>query len=436
MKPIVAVVGRPNVGKSTLFNKILGKRKAIVHDEPGVTRDLNYADTEELGVPFTLVDTGGFEPEAEGVISTQVRDQARLAVEDADVIVFVMDARAGLTGQDSELVSMLRKAGKPVIYVANKIDTPSQAALVADFYALGVDEVLAVSAEHGMGVTELIDEILRRLPERDEPPIEDDRIKVAIVGRPNVGKSSLLNRLIGRPRAIVSAVAGTTRDPVDTPVELEGAKYLFVDTAGIRKKSKVSLTVESYSVMEAIRSIERCDVALLVVDGTTGVMSQDEKIAGLIEDRKKLCAVVINKWDQVEKDTHTVEHAKDTVRKKLPFISYAPVLFTSALTGQRVPKVLECVNDLFERGRHKVATSVLNSALESIVARKHPPSFRGREVKFYYMTQVGTLPPTFLIFCNHPDGVEETYQRFLTSALRETLGMEGIPLRVVFKHRH
>lgn len=436
MKPIVAVVGRPNVGKSTLFNKILGKKKAIVHDQPGVTRDLNYADAEEMGRQFTIVDTGGFEPEAESIISRQVRDQARLAVEDADVIVFVMDARAGLTGQDTELVDMLRRSGKPVIYVANKIDTPRQAALVADFYSLGVDEVMAVSAEHGMGITELIDEILKRLPEKEEPPIDEERVKVAIVGRPNVGKSSLLNRLIGRPRAIVSDIAGTTRDPVDMPLDLDGRKYLFIDTAGIRKKSKVSLTVETYSVMEAIRSIERCDVALLLVDGKEGVLAQDEKIAGLIEDRKKCCAVVVNKWDQVEKDTHTVEHAKETIRKKLPFIAYAPVLFTSALTGQRVPKVLETVDDLFERGRHKVSTSALNSALESIVARKHPPASRGREVKFYYMTQVGVLPPTFLIFCNHPDGVEDSYVRFLTSALREALGMDGIPLRLVFKQRH
>lgn len=436
MKPIVAVVGRPNVGKSTLFNKILGKRKAIVHDQPGVTRDLNYADTEEMGRAFTLVDTGGFEPDAGNIITKQVREQATLAVEDSDVIVFVMDARAGLNPQDIDLVSMLRRSGKPVIYVANKIDTPGQSALVADFYALGVDEVMAVSAEHGMGITELIDEILRRLPERDEPPIDEDRIKVALVGRPNVGKSSLLNRLIGKSRSIVSEIAGTTRDPVDTPVDIDGRRYLFIDTAGIRKKSKVSLTVESYSVMEAIRSIERCDVALLVVDGEEGVSTQDEKIAGIIEDRKKCCAVIVNKWDLVEKDTHTVEYAKETIRGKLPFISYAPVLFTSAITGQRVPKVLETVDDLFERGRGKVATSALNSALESIVARKHPPASRGREVKFYYMTQVGVLPPTFLIFCNHPDGVEASYTRFLTSALREALGMDGIPLRVVFKQRH
>ncbi|OGP13326.1 MAG: ribosome biogenesis GTPase Der [Deltaproteobacteria bacterium GWA2_54_12] len=437
MKPIVAVVGRPNVGKSTLFNKLLGKKKAIVHDQPGVTRDLNYADTEEMGRAFTLVDTGGFEPDAGNIITKQVRDQARLAIEDADVIVFVMDARAGLIPQDEELVDMLRRAGKPVIYVANKIDTPRQAALVADFYSLGVDEIMGVSAEHGLGITELIDEILRRLPEREEVPVDEDRIKVAIVGRPNVGKSSLLNRLIGKSRAIVSDIAGTTRDSVDTPVDMDGGKYLFIDTAGIRKKSKVSLTVESYSVMEAIRSIERCDVALLLVDGKEGVSTQDEKIAGLIEDRKKCCAVIVNKWDLApEKDTHTVEYAKETIRQKLPFIAYAPVLFTSALTGQRVPKVLETVNELFERGRSKASTSALNSALESIVARKHPPASRGREVKFYYMTQVAVLPPTFLIFCNHPDGVEDSYVRFLTSALREAIGMEGIPLKVIFKQRH
>src|SRR3989304_3738765 len=351
MKPIVAGIGRPNVGKSTLFNKLLGKKKAIVHDQPGVTRDLNYADTEEMGMPFTLVDTGGFEPDAGNIITKQVRDQARLAIEDADVIVFVMDARAGLIPQDEELVDMLRRAGKPVIYVANKIDTPRQAALVADFYSLGVDEIMGVSAEHGLGITELIDEILRRLPEREEVPVDEDRIKVAIVGRPNVGKSSLLNRLIGKSRAIVSDIAGATRDSVDTPVDMDGGKYLFIDTAGIRKKSKVSLTVEAYSVMEAIRSIERCDVALLLVDGKEGVSTQDEKIAGPNDDRKKCCAVVVNKWDLApEKDTHTVEYAKETIRQKLPFIAYAPVVVCPAHHQQGERTVLQAVNELFERG--------------------------------------------------------------------------------------
>lgn len=436
MNPIVAIVGRPNVGKSTLFNRILGRKKAIVHDEPGVTRDLNYAEVEEHGVPFTLVDTGGFEVETADIILKQVREQTRLAIEDADVVVFVMDGRAGLTPQDSELVEMLRRSSRPVIYAANKIDTPKQAALVAEFYSLGVDEVMPVSAEHGSGVNELIDAVTERLPAKAEEADAEGRIKVAIVGRPNVGKSSLLNRLIGRPRAIVSGIAGTTRDPVDTPFDIDGRRYLFIDTAGIRKKNKVSLTVENYCVMEAIRSIERCDVAVLVLDGGEGVKTQDEKIAGLIEDRKKCCIVAVNKWDVVEKDTKTSEFAKDTIRKKLPFITYAPVMFTSALTGQRVPRILDTVDGLVEKANSKVATSVLNGALESIVARYRPPAWRGKEVKFYYVTQGGSAPPTFLVFANHPEGVEPSYARYLNNAMRESLGMEEIPIRIVFKRRH
>ena len=435
MKPLVAIVGRPNVGKSTLFNKLLGGRKAIVHDMPGVTRDLNYGDVEEEGRAFTLVDTGGFET-GEDVIIKQVREQARCAVEDADVIVFVMDGKSGPMPGDAELVDMLRRSGKPVLYAVNKIDTPGHFALSAEFYTLGVKEIFPVSAEHGIGLNDLIDEIVKRLPEKGPAEADEERIRVAIVGRPNVGKSSLLNRIIGKPRAIVSAVAGTTRDPVDTPVEIEGRKYLFVDTAGIRRKNKVSMTVESYSVVEAIRSIERCDVAILVVDGKDGVMTQDERIAGLIEEKKKCCMVLVNKWDLVEKDTKTADYAREAVRKKLPFISYAPVLFTSAVTGQRVPKVLETVNGLVDRGRTQVSTSALNSALVEVVARYRPPAFRGKEVKFYYATQVGTLPPAFIVFANHPEGVEPSYERYLVSALRESLGLDDVPLRLVFRRRH
>lgn len=436
MKPVVAIVGRPNVGKSTLFNRLLGRKRAIVHDMPGVTRDLNYADIEEGGRQFTLVDTGGFESVTGDVVLAQVREQARLAIEDADLIVFVMDGRAGPAPDDTELVGMLRRSGKPVVYAANKLDTVRQETLALEFYRLGISEVLAISAEHGAGINELIDAVLENLPDRSQAPEDEERVRVAIVGRPNVGKSSLLNRITGRPRAIVSAVAGTTRDPVDMPVDLDGRKYLFVDTAGIRRKSKVSMTVETYSVMEAIRSIERCHVAVLVVDGNDGITAQDEKIAGLIEDRKKCCMVVVNKWDLVEKDTRTADYATDTVRKKLPFISYAPVIFASALTGQRVPRVLETVDALVEKARRQVATSALNSALESVVSRYGPHAFRGKEVKFYYATQVGTMPPAFIIFTNHPEGVEDSYQRYLASGLREALGLEEVPLRLVFRERH
>ncbi|MBI1912531.1 MAG: ribosome biogenesis GTPase Der [Deltaproteobacteria bacterium] len=435
MKPIVAIVGRPNVGKSTLFNKLLGRKKAIVVDEPGVTRDLNYADIEELGRPFTIIDTGGFEVETQDAILKQVRDQTRLAIEDADVIVFVMDGRVGLTSQDIELVEMLRRVKKPVIYAANKMDTIRLDAELADFYALGIEEIVPVSAEHGRGVNELIDKIIEHLPEWKIEEVEEDRIKIAIVGRPNVGKSSLLNRILGKPRAIVSNVAGTTRDPVDMPFEHDDRKYLFIDTAGIRKKNKVSLTVETYCVMEAIKSIERCDVAILVVDAQEGIKSQDEKIAGLIEDRGKCCIIIVNKWDAVEKDTHTIEYVNEMVRRRLPFIPFAPVLLTSALTGQRVPKVLETINEVVDKSRQRVSTSSLNKMIEEMTSRYGPPVYRGRAIKFYYATQTGVLPPTFVIFANFPEGVADNYKRYMINGLRELLGLDNVPIRVYYRKR-
>ncbi len=436
MRPIVAIVGRPNVGKSTLFNRILGRKKAIVHDEPGVTRDLNFADMEEFGRPFTLVDTGGFETATKDEILQQVRDQARLAIEDADVIVFVMDGRTGPTGEDRELVQMIRKSGKNVVYVANKIDSEMLASCVAEFYSMGIKDILGVSAEHGKGVNELIDAIMERLPEAQPVPEDTDRIKVAILGRPNAGKSSLLNRIIGRPRAIVSAVAGTTRDAVDTPYDTETGSYLFIDTAGIRKKSKISLTVETYSVMEAIRSIDKCDVAILVIDAKDGVKGQDEKIAGLIEDRKKCCILIVNKWDLVEKETKTAEHVADALKAKLPFIAYAPVLFTSALTGQRVPKVIEKIDEIFEKSRRRITTSQLNSVFEPIASRHRPGSFKGKEVKFYYITQSAIQPPTFVIFTNIPEGVDDAYKRYLSNSLKEAIGLDDVPIKLFFRPRH
>lgn len=436
MRPIVAIVGRPNVGKSTLFNRILGRKKAIVHDEPGVTRDLNFADMEEFGRPFTLVDTGGFETATKDEILQQVRDQARLAIEDADVIVFVMDGRTGPTGEDRELVGMIRKSGKSVVYVANKIDSEMLASCVAEFYSMGIKDILGVSAEHGKGVNELIDAIMERLPKSEPIPEDTDRIKVAILGRPNAGKSSLLNRIIGRPRAIVSAVAGTTRDAVDTPYDTETGRYLFIDTAGIRKKSKISLTVETYSVMEAIRSIDKCDIAILVIDAKDGVKGQDEKIAGLIEDRKKCCIIIVNKWDLVEKETSTAEHVADALRAKLPFIAYAPVLFTSALTGQRVTKVIEKIDEIFEMSRRRITTSQLNSVFEPIASRHRPGSFKGKEVKFYYITQSAIQPPTFVVFTNIPEGVDDAYKRYLSNSLKEAIGLDDVPIKLFFRPRH
>jgi len=436
MKPIVSIVGRPNVGKSTLFNRLIGRRRAAVADEPGVTRDLNYGDVEELGRAFTLVDTGGFEPASEDEILRQVREQATLAIEDSDVIVFLMDGRAGLTPQDREIAGMLRRAEKPVLYAVNKIDAPSLVAGAMEFYGLGASEVIPVSAEHGLGLADLMDAVIAHLPEAEEVPEHGERVKIALVGRPNVGKSSLLNRLIGKQRSIVSNIAGTTRDSVDTPFDLNGRGYLFIDTAGIRKKGKVSLRLENYCVMEAIRSIERCDVAALVLDGGVGVQGQDERIAGLIEDRKKCCVIIVNKWDIVEKDTHTTKHATEAIRNKLPFLTYPPVLFTSALTGQRVPLVLETATEVFDKSCERVRTSVLNKVVETLYYKHRPPAYRGREIKFYYATQSGTAPPTFVIFTNHPEGIIESYKRYVVNELRASLGMETVPMKVYYRQRH
>ncbi|MBI5453246.1 MAG: ribosome biogenesis GTPase Der [Deltaproteobacteria bacterium] len=436
MKPVVAIVGRPNVGKSTLFNKIIGRKVAITADEPGVTRDLNYADVEEAGRSFTIVDTGGFEPGAKDVILSQVREQALLAVEDADTIVFVMDARTGPAVEDKELIDLLRKSGKPVLYAVNKADSAALETGAAEFYAFGLKEIYPISAEHGRGVSDLLDAVAATLPPVLPEEAETDRVRIAIVGRPNVGKSSLLNRLIGRPRAIVSDIAGTTRDPVDTPYNAGERKYLFIDTAGIRKKNKVSLKVETYCVMEAIRSIERCDCALLVLDGKTGVTAQDEKIAGLIEDRSRCSVIVVNKWDVVEKDTMTTEHAKDTIRQRLPFLSWAPVVFTSALTGQRVPKVLDVVAEVMDKARERVPTSRLNGVFETLYQQHRPPAYRGKEVKFYYVTQTGVAPATFVIFTNIPEGVAEQYKRYLVNGLREAFSLEGVAIRLFFRARH
>lgn len=436
MKPIIAIVGRPNVGKSTLFNRLLGKKRAIVYDEPGVTRDLNYADGEERGRPFTLVDTGGFEAHPNDAILDQVRRETRLAIEEADVIIFVMDGKAGLTAGDMDIAGMLRKSGKPVIYAANKIDSPRQEAAVSEFYGLGADAVMPVSAEGGFGVSELLEAAAQKLPEAAEEEEDAERIRVAIVGRPNVGKSSILNRLIGRKRSLVSPLAGTTRDPVDAAFDMDGKKYLFVDTAGIRKKDKVSLTVESYSVMAAIKAIDRCDVAVLVIDAKDGLTSQDERIAGLIEARGKCCVIAVNKWDTVEKETMTSVHATEEIYAKAPFISYAPVLFISAVTGQRTNNIFEAVDAVIEKSSEKVATSKLNKALGEITAANSPPAYRGKEVKFYYVTQTGTRPPVFTVFSNCPEGVKDAYKRYMINRLREMLGMDNCPVRVFFRQRH
>jgi len=432
--PLVAIVGRANVGKSTLFNRILGKKKAIVADLSGVTRDLNYAEIEDVKRPFTVIDTGGFEVAPEGIMK-DVRLAARLAIEEADVIVFLMDGTDGLCHGDREIASMLRKSAKPLIYVVNKIDSPSREALMADFYSLGVSPLIGVSAEHGLNIPPLMDAIAGALPPSPEPSEDINRTALALVGRPNVGKSSILNRLIGRERSIVSDMAGTTRDSIDTPVRVDDRDYLFIDTAGIRKKHKVSLTVESYCVIEAIRSMERSDVAVLVLDGKDGLKTQDERIAGIIEDRKKPCVIVVNKWDIVKKDTHTMALVEEEIRERLSFIYYAPVVFVSALTGKRIEGILPAVEGVFTEARQKISTSRLNKALREVTEAHRPPLYRGKTVKFYYATQFGTNPPSFIVFVNRPLGLADSYKRYLTKGLRAALGLTRVPLRLVFRER-
>ena len=436
MKPVVAIVGRPNVGKSALFNKLIGRRKAITKNEPGVTRDVNYGECMDRGRSFTLIDTGGFEPDLETEIPRQVREQARLAMEEADLIVMVMDVRTGLTSVDTDIVRELqRNTEKSIIYVANKTDTHDMVPQASEFYSLGIGDIMPISAEHGLGIVELIDKILDLLPEEEEEEVELNQVKVAIVGRPNAGKSSLLNRMIGKKRTIVSDVPGTTRDPVDTKFRRGETEYLFVDTAGIRRKSKISAKLEIYSSMAAIKSIARSNVILLVIDGKDGVRMQDEKIAGLIEDSGRACIVVINKWDIVDRDEDTIKVFTEELREKMPFIAFAPVLFVSALTGKRVDSVFDTIDRVVKAMNTDISTSRVNKLLEEVVSRHHPPVYRGHEVRFYYGTQTGKGPTRFAIFTNYPDGVIDSYRRYMVNRFRESLDMEEIPLRLSFRPR-
>lgn len=437
MKPIVAIVGRPNVGKSTLFNRLVGRRKAVVHDEPGVTRDLNFGDVEWAGRAFTVVDTAGFDIDSEGELSRQVVVQTRLAMEEADLIVVLLDGRDGPMPDDYELAAMLRASEKPVVYAVNKIDTARQDVLLHDFHPLGASVLVPVSAESGRDIGEFLDEIVKRLPDREEPEaVDEGRIRVALVGRPNVGKSSILNRLIGRKRSLVSDVAGTTRDAVDEPFDLSNRKYLFIDTAGIRKKHRISRKVEAYCVMEAIKAIGRCDVAVLVIDAMQGVQGQDERIAAIIADRGKCPVIAVNKWDTIEKDTMSTKRFEDGVREKLTFLPFAPVAFISALTGQRITKLFPVIDRVSDESRRKIPTADLNRALKEMSSSHAPPSFNGKEVRFYYTTQTGTSPQTFTVFTNHPQGVTPAYERYLVSRFRQAAGLDEVPLRLVFRKRH
>jgi GTP-binding protein len=436
MKPIIAIIGRPNVGKSTLFNRLARKRMAIVEDEPGVTRDRNYAETSRDDRSFILVDTGGFEPTAKERLQQQIREQTEVAIEEADSILFLMDGKEGLMPTDIEVAGYLRKITKPIFYVVNKVDGERQEEGVYDFYRLGVAPLYSISAEHGRGVSDLMDEVLKSLP--PAPPQEEraeEEIRVALVGRPNVGKSSLLNKLIGRPRAVVDASPGTTRDAIDTPLLRGGRKYVFVDTAGIRRKSKVTKRLEKYSAIKALKSLARCDVVLILLDGFEGLTEQDARIAEFAEESGRGIVLVVNKWDLVKKDSFTLRGYQERIHREMKTLDYVPILFISALTGQRVAKIFATIEEVGAEHRKRISTSHLNKWLQETVRNYPPPHYRNRPVKLYYISQVTERPPTFIFSTNEPEGVGASYQRYLVHRLREGFGFTGTPLRLFFRKR-
>ncbi len=435
-KPLIAIVGRPNVGKSHLFNKLAGRRISIVEDTPGVTRDRLYADAEWRGRTFTMVDTGGIEPSTDNEMLLFMREQARIAIDTADVIVLVTDVRTGVTAADMDVANMLLKAKKNVVLAVNKMDSTGPAdADFYEFYNLGLGEPIAVSAVHGHGTGDLLDACFAFFPPEEEEAEEDDLVKVAVVGRPNVGKSSLVNRILREERVIVSDVAGTTRDAVDSFFENDSGRYLFIDTAGLRKKSRVEDRVEKFSAMRSLDAIERSDVCLVLLDAREGVTEQDTKVAGMVHESGKACILVVNKWDLVEKETKTMDRQREEIRKALVFMPYAPIVFISALTGQRVPRLFELINYVCEQSAMRIATGMLNSLLGDATARVQPPTDKGRRLKLYYMTQTGVKPPTFIIFCNDRELFHFSYQRYIENQLRSTFGLEGTPIRLIIRQR-
>ncbi len=435
MKPIVAIVGRPNVGKSTLFNRIVGGKKAIVANEPGVTRDRNYAEVEWEETPFTLIDTGGFEPVSKDRIFIQMREQCQLAMEEADVILFLMDGKEGLTPSDKEIANILRQVNKPVFYIVNKIDGPKQEERVFEFYGLGVETIYSISAGHRYGVDGLMEEAVKVLPRATEEKRDREATKVAVVGRPNVGKSSLINRLVGYKRVMVDEAPGTTRDSIDTFFEIDGKRYILVDTAGIRRKSRISLRLEHFSIVEALRTIDRSDVVLLLLDAKEGVTGQDARIGGFIHEKGKGCVLVLNKWDLIEKDSQTMVEFEKKVYSDLKYLSYAPMLFISALTGQRVPKILNTVDQVAKQTQKRISTGTLNRSFRQWVEQHPPPLHKNRNVKLNYITQVSTAPPTFVISTNIPEGIHFSYERYLTNQMREAYGFEGVPIHLRFRKK-
>lgn len=436
MKPIVAVVGRPNVGKSTLFNRLAGERISIVQDTPGVTRDRIYADVEWLDKKFTLIDTGGMEPGTEDVILKQILQQAEIAIETADVIVFVVDVKTGVIEDDMQVANILRRTNKPIVLAVNKVDNMRKDNFeVLEFYNLGIGDPIAISAGQALGLGDLLDEVTKNFPEDADYEDDESEIKVAIIGKPNVGKSSLVNKILGEERHIVSNIPGTTRDAVDSPIEIDGQKYVFIDTAGMRRKSKIKEEIERFSIIRAVAAVERCDVAILVIDANEGITDQDTKIAGIAHERGKAAIVAVNKWDSIEKDDKTMNKYLKDIGNELAYMPYAPRVFISAHTGQRINRMLELIQTVHENHALRISTGVLNDVLIEAMAMQQPPADKGKQLKIYYMTQVGVKPPTFVIFVNDRELLHFSYRRYIENQLREAFGFVGTPIHFVVREK-
>ena len=435
--PIVAIVGRPNVGKSTFFNKLIGERRSIVEDTPGVTRDRIYGETEWCGRKLTLIDTGGIEPKTDDIILSKMKLQAEIAIESADAIVMLCDVRTGVTAADRDVAVLLKKSGKPLVLAVNKCDRVGALPFeFYEFYELGLPgDPIAVSSVHGTGTGDVLDAVLAALPEGDTTEEEDDSIKVAVIGKPNAGKSSIINRFVGSERMIVSSIAGTTRDAVDTVVENEYGKFTFIDTAGIRRQSKIHDSIEKYSVLRAHMAVERADVCLLMIDAAEGVTEQDERIAGIAHEAGKASIILVNKWDAVEKDNNTVNSYTKRVYEALGYMQYAPLLFVSAKTGQRIPNIFEHILYAYNQANMRVSTGMLNDVLNDATTRVQPPSDKGKRLKIYYMTQIRVAPPTFVLFCNNAELFHFSYQRFIENCLRETFGFRGTPIKLIIRQK-
>jgi GTP-binding protein len=437
VKPVIAIIGRPNVGKSTLFNRLSQKNKAIVIDEPGATRDRNYADATWYGKDFILIDTGGFEPASAETMLVQMREQARLAMEEADIIIFLMDGREGLTPSDREITNILRGVEKPVFFVVNKIDGPKQDTQTYEFYELGTEMLYSLSAQHGLGIHELMEDVALHLtPPAQELPAGERPIKIAVIGKPNVGKSSLVNKILGYERTIVNPIPGTTRDAIDTPFELNGKKYLLVDTAGIRRKSRVSHVLEKYSIVQALKALNRCDIALLVIDAGEGMTEQDAKIAGITVEKWIASIIVVNKWDVIDKDNSTVGNYVRDIKDTAKFMDYAPIVFVSALTGQRVSKIFDVIETVLAQYAKRVSTAEINRLVREVLASNPPSRHQNRANTFRYATQVSCAPPTFVFFVREPRAIHFSYRRYLTNRIREAFGFDQSPIRVIFRKKN